>query len=367
MAVTEKHILEALGAIEDADFQKDIVTLGYIRQIAVRNSAVSLDLVVPTPKLPSKEAMRDRIEKLLKTLPGVTEAKIRLISEITAHAAPSSSPLRNIKNIVAIASGKGGVGKSTVAVNIAVGLAQRGARVGLVDGDIYGPTIPIMMGARAHELQQRDGRIIPVEAHGVRFMSMGFLAAGNQPLIWRGPMAHRAVQQSLLEVEWGDLDYLIVDMPPGTGDVHLTLVQTVSLTGAVIVSTPQDVGLIISLKTFKMFEQTHVHPLGLIENMSFHVCTHCGEREDIFGHGIVAEESLRLKVPFLGEIPLDVNIRKHADQGLPIILADPDTPAAMAYLAIIDRLAGQIAVKNHNAKPLTILEEAEPAPRSFSV
>ncbi|HEY4484731.1 MAG TPA: Mrp/NBP35 family ATP-binding protein, partial [Nitrospiria bacterium] len=230
-----------------------------------------------------------------------------------------------------------------------------------------GPTIPIMMGARAHELQQRDGRIIPVEAHGVRFMSMGFLAAGNQPLIWRGPMAHRAVQQSLLEVEWGDLDYLIVDMPPGTGDVHLTLVQTVSLTGAVIVSTPQDVGLIISLKTFKMFEQTHVHPLGLIENMSFHVCTHCGEREDIFGHGIVAEESLRLKVPFLGEIPLDVNIRKHADQGLPIILADPDTPAAMAYLAIIDRLAGQIAVKNHNAKPLTILEEAEPAPRSFSV
>ncbi|MBI3609595.1 MAG: Mrp/NBP35 family ATP-binding protein [Nitrospirae bacterium] len=367
MPVTEKEILAALSRIQDPDFHKDIVTLGFVDHIAVRDSKVGFEIVLPMPLFPVKEKMREEAAGIVKGLSGVSMVDVKMKSEVTGHAATDRAAIPGVKNIVAIGSGKGGVGKSTVSANLAVGLAKYGAKVGLVDGDIYGPTIPIMMGARTEELRQRDGRIIPIEAHGVKFMSMGFLATGNQPLIWRGPMAHKAVQESLLNVDWGPLDYLIVDMPPGTGDVHLTLVQTVALVGAVIVSTPQDVGLTISMKTFRMFEQTKVHPLGIIENMSYHICSHCGEREEIFGHGMVAQESERLKVPFLGEIPLDIAIRKYADQGMPIVIADPEAPSAKAYLEIIERLAAQISIRNYYSKPIQIIEEPEPNPKTFTV
>jgi ATP-binding protein involved in chromosome partitioning len=199
--------------------------------------------------------------------------------------------------------------------------------------------------------------MLPIDAHGLRFMSMGLMAPGDKPLIWRGPMAHKALQQTLLGVDWGNLDYLFVDLPPGTGDVHLTLVQTISVTGAVLVSTPQDVGLTISMKTYRMFKETNVPILGLIENMSYYICSHCGVREDIFGHGIVFEAAEKLQVPFLGEIPLDKSIRELADTGNPIVLADPDSPSGKAFIEITKKLAAQVSIANFNAAPLQIVEE----------
>lgn len=367
MSVEEGKIKKALEQIQYPNFRKDLVSLDFVRSIKLSGTEAEINLKIPTPRLPSTEILRAQVIQEVEQVPHVTSVHVKFSPEISGWAATEKNSIAGVKNIVAVGSGKGGVGKSTIAVNIAVGLAQMGARVGLVDGDIYGPSIPIMMGKREGELKQKDGKIVPIEAHGVKFMSMGFLASGDQPLIWRGPMAHRAVQESLLNVNWGDLDYLIVDMPPGTGDVHLTLVQTVALVGAVLVSTPQDIGLTIALKTYKMFEQTNVKCLGIIENMSYHLCSHCGEREEIFGHGIVAQESARLKVPFLGEIPLDIAIRKHADEGTPIISAEPEAPAARAYLKIIDRLAQEISVRNHFSKPIKIIEEPESTSKTFSV
>ena len=248
------------------------------------------------------------------------------------------------------------MGKSTVAANIAVAFAMDGAKVGLLDADIYGPSIPTMMGKQG-ETAIRENLIQPKTAHGLKFMSMGFFAKGDQPLIWRGPMAHRALEQCLMEVEWGELDYLVVDLPPGTGDVHLTLVQTVPLTGAVIVSTPQDVGLMISMKTLRMFQETNVNLLGIIENMSYHVCSHCGSREDIFGHGGVKTASEKLEIPFLGEIPLDASIRVKADEGVPIVIASPDSPPARIYRDIARKLAAQISIANYSGNKLEVVEE----------
>jgi ATP-binding protein involved in chromosome partitioning len=265
--------------------------------------------------------------------------------------------IAGIKNVIAISSGKGGVGKSTVTANVAAQMAKLGAKVGLLDADIYGPTIPIMMGKMDSVIEARNNLLLPIEANGLKFMSMGLMAPGDKPLIWRGPMAHKALQQTLLGVEWGDLDYLFVDLPPGTGDVHLTLVQSVSLTGAVIVSTPQDVGLTISMKTYRMFVETKVPILGAIENMSFYICSHCGQREEIFGHGIVADAAKRMDIPFLGEIPLDKAIRENADTGSPVVLAAPESASAKAFAQIVERLAAQISIANYTAKPLEIVEE----------
>ncbi len=367
-SITKSDILAALGQVQDPDLRKDIVTLGFVRNVRIDGSHVGLDITLPTPIFPAQEKMRDEIVKRVKGPPGVSSVEVKMTAEVSGQAASGKSGLPGIKNIIAVGSGKGGVGKSTVTVNLAVGLAKYGAKVGLVDGDIYGPTIPIMLGARDRDLQQNERGIIPIESHGIKFMSMGLLSKGSAPLIWRGPMAHKAVQESLLNVDWGDLDYLFVDMPPGTGDVHLTLVQTVPVTGAVMVSTPQDVGLTISMKTFKLFEQTKVPLLGIIENMSYHICSHCGSREEIFGHGAVAQEAERLKIPFLGEIPLDRSIRECADEGMPIVIASPDTPSAKVYLQIIERLAAQVNILNYNRKPLIVIEEEpEASSQTFSV
>lgn len=367
-SVTKSDILSALGQVQDPDLRKDIVALGFVRNVRIDGSNVGLDITLPTPIFPAQEKMRDEIIKHVKGQPGVSSVEVKTTVEVSGQAASDKSGLPGIKNIIAVGSGKGGVGKSTVAVNLAAGLAKYGAKVGLVDGDIYGPTIPIMLGARDRDLQQNERGIIPIESHGIKFMSMGLLSKGSAPLIWRGPMAHKAVQESLLHVDWGDLDYLFVDMPPGTGDVHLTLVQTVPVTGAVMVSTPQDVGLTISMKTFKLFEQTKVPLLGIIENMSYHICSHCGSREEIFGHGAVAQEAERLKIPFLGEIPLDRSIRECADEGMPVVIANPDTPSAKVYLQIIERLAAQVNILNYNRKPLIVIEEEpEASSQTFSV
>ncbi|MBI3988882.1 MAG: Mrp/NBP35 family ATP-binding protein [candidate division NC10 bacterium] len=353
--VSESEVLQALSRIEDPDLRKDIVSLGFIKNLTIDGSAVSLDINLTTPACPVREKMQEEAKKVVMELDGVTEVNVNMTAEVRRHASLDTSALSNVRNIVAVGSGKGGVGKSTVSANLAVGLAQAGARVGLLDGDIYGPSMPTMMGV-TRQLQVIGDRIIPHTAHGVTFMSMGFFAPGDQPLIWRGPMAHKALEQCLFSVEWGELDYLLVDLPPGTGDVHLTLVQLVPLTGAVIVSTPQDIGLMISMKTLRMFEKTKVHILGIIENMSYYICPHCGTREEIFGHGGVAKVSQALGIPFLGEIPIDRQIRIRADAGTPIVVAEPNSPSAKAYREIVERLAAQISIESYKSAPFQVVE-----------
>lgn len=356
-ALTEAAVLNELRKIQDPDLHKDVVSLGFIKNLNIQDSIVSFDFVLTTPACPAKDVMRDDAMRLLTMLPGVASVKINMQAEVKAQPALSRNAIEGVKNVIAICSGKGGVGKSTVSANLATAMAKAGAKVGLLDADIYGPTIPIMMGKVGSNIEARGNLLLPIEANGLKFMSMGLMAPGDKPLIWRGPMAHKALQQTLLGVEWGELDYLFVDLPPGTGDVHLTLVQSISVTGAVLVSTPQDVGLTISMKTYRMFVETKVPILGIIENMSYYVCSHCGNREEIFGHGIVKDAAERLQIPFLGEIPLDKSIREMSDRGQPVVLASPDSSSAKAFQEIIGKLAAQISIANFNSQPLEIVEE----------
>lgn len=354
--ITQEQILEALRQVEDPDLHQNIVKLGFVKDIRICDGNVSLEIKLTTPACPVKDRMQSQARELVKKIPGVNEVNVKMTAEVRQHQGIDKSALKNVRNIIAVGSGKGGVGKSTVCANLAVALALEGARVGLLDADIYGPSIPIMMGKQG-ETTIREDLIQPKIAHGVKFMSWGFFAQGDQPLIWRGPMAHRALEQSLVDVEWGTLDYLMVDLPPGTGDVHLTLVQTVPVTGAVIVSTPQDVGLMISMKTLRMFQQTNVKLLGIIENMSYYQCSHCGTREEIFGHGGAKNTSNKLEIPFLGEIPLETAIRLNADQGTPIVVARPDSATAKVYREIARALAAQVSIVNYSETKLEIVEE----------
>lgn len=355
VGITEADVLNALRAVKDPDLHKDIVSLNFIKNLKIEGSAVSFDINLTTPACPVKERLKDEAQRAVMALAGVSDVRVNLTAEVRPHAGLDKSALSGVRNIVAIGSGKGGVGKSTVAVNVAVGLAQTGARVGLLDADIYGPTIPIMLGLN-EPVQLHDHLIVPLHNHGIKFVSMGLFVPGDKPLIWRGPMAHKALEQCLFQVAWGELDYLIVDLPPGTGDVHLTLVQSVPVTGGVIVSTPQDVGWKISLKTLRMFQQTNVAILGIIENMSYYMCSRCGTREYIFGSGGAATASEELGVPFLGEVPLDTHIRIRADEGIPIIIAEPESPAANAYRQILGNLAAQISIHNYTKTPLRVVE-----------
>ena len=356
-AVTEAAILNELRKIQDPDLHRDIVSLGFIKNIQIKGSEVQFDFVLTTPACPARDVMRDDAIRLVGSLPGVSSVNINMQAEVKQQPAYSKNSIAGVKNIVAICSGKGGVGKSTVSANLAAAMAKAGASVGLLDADIYGPTIPIMMGKVGSNIETSGNLLVPIDAHGLKFMSMGLMAPGDKPLIWRGPMAHKALQQTLLGVEWGNLDYLFVDLPPGTGDVHLTLVQSISVTGAVLVSTPQDVGLTISMKTYRMFVETKVPILGIIENMSYYVCSHCGNQEEIFGHGIVGEAAEKLGIPFLGEIPLDKAIRETSDLGTPVVLSRPDSASAKAFESIVGKLAAQISIANYTSQPLEIIEE----------
>jgi ATP-binding protein involved in chromosome partitioning len=318
---------------------------------------VAFDFVLTTPACPAKDQMRDEAIQFISSLPGVKAVNVNMQAQVSAQPALNRNAIAGVKNVIAICSGKGGVGKSTVSVNLAAAMAKMGAGVGLLDADIYGPTIPIMLGKIGASIEAKENLMLPIDAHGLKFMSMGLMAPGDKPLIWRGPMAHKALQQTLLGVDWGNLDYLFVDLPPGTGDVHLTLVQSISVTGAVLVSTPQDVGLTISMKTYRMFRETNVPILGIVENMSYYVCSHCGQKEEIFGHGQVAQAAKKLQIPFLGEVPLDKRVRELADAGTPIVLAEPDSPSAHAFMEITKKLAAQVSIANFNAAPLQIVEE----------
>ncbi len=353
-ASVEERVLGELRKVLDPDLGKDIVSLGFIRNLKAEDGAITFDLNLTTPACPVKDQMRDEAASLVESLPGVTSVNINMTAEVRQAPRMDKGALSNVRNIVAVGSGKGGVGKSTIAVNLAASLAQAGARVGLLDGDIYGPTIPIMLGVTETPANEAN-KITPQESAGLKFMSMGLMVKSpDQPLIWRGPMAHKAFQQCLFDVNWGELDYLVVDLPPGTGDVHLTLAQSVPLTGAVIVSTPQDVGLTISMKTLRMFEQTKVPILGIVENMSYYICPHCDSKDYIFGEGGARRAAEQLDIPFLGEVPLDLPIRTHADAGSPIVSAQPDAVSSIVLREISERLAAQISIRNYNAPVLEV-------------
>jgi ATP-binding protein involved in chromosome partitioning len=353
---TAEALREALRAIADPASGKDIVAAGLVEGIELRGGLVQVALLTDRAHAEAMEPVRHAVEALLAQQPGITNAT----AVLTAHKAPvqAAAPpagghghahgpgqgqqkppllLPEVKAIVAVASGKGGVGKSTVAVNLAVSLARQGHRVGLLDADIYGPSLPRMLGL-SRKPEVRGDKMIPLQAWGLSCMSIGFLVDEETPMIWRGPMVMGALEQMMGQVEWGALDVLVVDMPPGTGDAQLTMAQRVALTGAVIVSTPQDIALIDARRGVRMFERTHVPVLGLVENMSFFCCPACGHRAEIFGHGGARKEAARLGTEFLGEVPLLLDIRTASDGGTPIAAAAPDSEGAKAFAAVAERV-----------------------------
>ncbi len=348
VAPTEQALRDALRAIRDPKSGRDIVTAGLVDSLQTRDGLVQLTLIGERGQAQLMETLRREAEKLLARQPGVTNASVIL----TAHrapapeAAPKPAPaprpslLADVKHVVAVASGKGGVGKSTTAVNLAVAFAQAGHRVGLLDADVYGPSLPRMLGVSGKP-PIVDGKMQPIEVWGLKAMSIGLLVDADGAMIWRGPMVISALEQMMSQVNWGPLDIMVVDMPPGTGDAQLTMAQRVSLSGAVIVSTPQDIALIDARRGVRMFEKVMVPVLGVVENMSSFACPHCGETTHLFGHGGARREAETLGVPFLGEVPLLLDIRETGDAGTPIVAAAPDSPAAKAYAAIAERvLAG---------------------------
>jgi ATP-binding protein involved in chromosome partitioning len=377
----EAAVHDALRTVRDPATGQDLLQAGLIQGLTVRDGLVHLAIEVARDRVPGMEPVRAAAERAIRGVPGVLSSTVVL----TAHRAPqgprpggtgragpaarATSPtpraatqpgqgamlLPGVRRIVAIASGKGGVGKSTTAVNIAVALAAQGLRVGLLDADIYGPSLPQMLGAR--ERPQVDGqRIIPLRRWGLLAMSIGFLVEADTAMIWRGPMVMGALEQMMGQVEWGALDIMVVDMPPGTGDAQLTMSQRVPLAGAVIVSTPQDVALIDARRGVRMFEKVNVPVLGLIENMSFFCCPNCGHRSEVFGHGGAREEAARLGVDFLGELPLRLAIRQLADQGSPIVAAQPEGEEAAIYRAIAGRLWAKLAEAGGPAAPRIVVE-----------
>ncbi len=347
--VTEQAVRGALATILDPDLHRDIVSLGFIKDLQIEGGKVSFTIELTTPACPVRKEMEEAARQAVAALPGVQQVEVAMTSRVTTARGRQSNYLPGVLNTVAVASGKGGVGKSTVAANLAVALMRTGARVGLMDADVYGPCVPKLMGAAGALQHTEGGKVIPPLAYGVKIMSMGFFLPKNDAVVWRGPMLHKMIQEFLGRVEWGELDYLVIDLPPGTGDAQLSLCQSVPLTGAVIVSTPQDVALEVATKAILMFKKLKVPILGIVENMSFYHCSHCGQREDIFGHGGAREASERAEIPFLGEIPLDTRIRVTSDEGRPVALESADSPVPRAFHEVAGRLAARISVANATA------------------
>lgn len=344
-AVTPDLVRAELSKVMDPDLHQDIVSLGMISDISVEGTKVNFKLTLTTPACPAKEHIEAECRQVISSLPGVTEVNMESTSAVAnQRKAPGKEPIAGIKNIIAITSGKGGVGKTTVAVNLAVALAQLGARVGILDSDITGPNVPLMLGVANYQPTAKDNRIVPAESFGIKSISMAFFVAKDTPVIWRGPMLDKAIRQFLRDVDWGELDYLIVDMPPGTGDAQLTFVQATSLAGGVIVTTPQDVALLDGRKGLAMFQQMQVPVLGFVENMSIFVCPHCQMSSPIFSHGGGKRLSEEVGVPFLGEIPIDLSLREGGDIGKPITATDKEHPVSQAFIALAKQVAAQISI-----------------------
>jgi len=356
--ITEADILKALSSIIDPDFNKDIVSLGFVKNISIDGGKVAFTIELTTPACPVKEAFRQQAEEAVSALPGIDAINITMSSKVT-QAQQDKQALPGVANIIAVASGKGGVGKSTTAVNLAVAMAQTGARVGLLDADIYGPSVPRMMGLAGYKPEvDSDKKVFyPLENYGVKTISMGYLVPENKAVIWRGPMVAGALSQLLTDVSWGELDYLFVDMPPGTGDVQLTLTQKVPVTGAVLVTTPQDIALLDCRKGIEMFKTANVATIGIVENMSQFICPHCGESSPIFAEGGAQRLSIEYKTEVLAHIPLDIAIREKSDAGTPVVAAMPDSAQAKVYQTLAGEVARKISILNRRKIDIPVVEQ----------
>ncbi|CAB3682677.1 iron-sulfur cluster carrier protein ApbC [Trinickia soli] len=358
MSIDRAQVDAALAAVTDPNTGRPVATGKGIKNVSIDGATVGVEVVLGYPARSQFDAMRSIVEQALLKVPGVERANVTVSQSIVAHTVqPGVKLLPKVKNIVAVASGKGGVGKSTTAVNLALALASEGAAVGILDADIYGPSLPMMLGIEGRP-ESPDGQSMnPMQGHGIEANSIGFLVDQDNPMVWRGPMATSALEQLLRQTNWGELDYLIVDMPPGTGDIQLTLSQRVPLTGAVIVTTPQDIALIDAKKGLKMFEKVGVPILGLVENMSIHVCSNCGHAEHIFGTGGAERMAREYGVEMLGSLPLDIGIREQADSGRPTVVADPQGLIAQTYRTIARKVAIRIAerARDMSAKFPTIV------------
>lgn len=339
--LTKDIVIKALGKVNDPEIGKDLVSLGMIDDVKVDGGKVSFIVNLTTPACPLKDEIQASARTAVEALEGVSEVEIIMGAKVPAGQ--KKPELSNIKNVIAVASGKGGVGKSTVAVNLAVVLAQKGAKVGLLDADIYGPNIPTMMGVDKLG-GAKDDKILPGEGHGVKVISIGFMVKPEQALIWRGPMLHSAIKQFISDVDWGDLDYLVIDLPPGTGDVQLSLSQTLDLQGGVIVTLPQQVSLDDALRGINMFQELNIPIFGVVENMSY-LETPDGEKMDIFGSGGGEKLAKMTDVPFIGSIPIDPQVRVGGDQGMPVTLSHPDSPVAKSLIEITEKVAAQVSIQ----------------------
>jgi ATP-binding protein involved in chromosome partitioning len=344
-AVTREQVLEALKAVQDPDLRKDIVTLGFVKEVAIDGGDVRFTIELTTPACPVKDQLKAEAEERVRALAGVTSASATMTADVRARGGFGKQAVPGIRNIVAVGAGKGGVGKSTTAVNLALALRETGARVGLMDTDVYGPNVPQMLGITGQPEVTDDKKMIPPEGHGLKAISMGMLVPADQPVIWRGPMLHGAVQQFMRDVVWGELDYLVVDLPPGTGDVALSMAQSVPMAGAVLVTTPQDVSVSDVRKAVGMFRQLNIPVLGVMENMSGFVCGHCGERTEIFGQGGGQRLATDMGITFLGGVPIDARVRSGGDEGKPILIAAPDSPVAESFRRVAKQVAAQISIQ----------------------
>jgi ATP-binding protein involved in chromosome partitioning len=344
--LSEETVLNSLREIIDPDLHKDIVTLGFIRDLAINGGDVSFRIVLTTPACPVKEEMESAAHSIVSSLEGVTNVNVTMDAEVPqGRGVKNNVAIPGVRNIIAVSSGKGGVGKSTVAVNLAIALAQDGAKVGIMDADVYGPNVPLMLGTGYDQPEVVNGQLKPIEAHGVKMISMAVLVPPDKPMILRGPMLHGVVRQFLTDVNWGELDYLIVDMPPGTGDVQLSLAQLVPVQGAVLVTTPQEVSLSDVRRAVKMFETVNVPVLGVIENMSYFIAPDTGNKYEIFGKGGGQKLCDEYGLNLLGEVPLGMEVREGGDTGTPVVVGFPDSPQSHAFKKAAEEVARQISIE----------------------
>jgi len=357
--LTRARVLEALRPVQDPELHRSLVDLGMIKEVTIEGASVRVQVELTTPACPLRERIREDVERAVRALPGVQTVEVGFSSRVRAAGTglPDRQPIPGVKNTIAVASGKGGVGKSTVAVNLAVALAQEGATVGLLDADVYGPSIPLMLGAE-EQPGLVDNKIIPGRAYGIAVMSVGYILDPEKALIWRGPLVSQLIRQFLSDVQWGDLDYLVIDLPPGTGDVQLTLVQTIPLSGAIIVTTPQDVALADAIKGLQMFREVKTPVLGIVENMSYFVCPHCGHVAEIFGSGGGERVANKYGVPLLGQIPIDPAVREGGDRGVPVVVGQPGSSTAQAFREAARQAAARLSVEavKKPRKPVMMLQ-----------
>jgi ATP-binding protein involved in chromosome partitioning len=354
-SVSEAAVLEALKAVRDPDLNRDIVTLKFVKDLRISDGRVAFTIELTTPACPVKDQMRDQARAIVLQLPGVTGVDVNMTARVRATASGDvgKAPVPGVKNIIAVGAGKGGVGKTTVAVNLAIALSQCGGRVAMIDGDIYGPNVPIMLGIST-QLSTDGEKIVPAEQYGIQLVSMAFLTSDDAPVIWRGPMLHGVIQQFFRDVRWKDIDYLVVDLPPGTGDIALSLSQSVPVSGAVVVTTPQTVSVADTRRAVRMYQKLNVPPLGLIENMSHFVCPGCLHESDIFGKGGGESLAQEMGLPFLGRVPIYEPIRRGGDTGVPITVGEPASPAAQAFRSAAERLAAQLSIASYAKRPITL-------------